>query len=308
MKLYIGSFGQEEAQELAKELRKARINTELKPALTVEIKKLYYFEGKISELKEKYAGTEIEEIIKNWEEYISTIKSVLKDGIDAEGFEENFLNALMPERKELNMKELLKEKLGKKFDEAEDKEKDELFKKFIDEIGEEKFKKILEQLWLDYSIISDVKDFMKLNGFKYENKIYGKIPDDPIIKDYVDIEDKEEAEKLGLKSNLDILIDSQVDTYADFIDAFYERKKLKNLIEEKPELSDILMIADIIEMILDKIEGKKDLDEIVGEIRNIKIKENEITLSEEAIKNILKELEREEFIKIKKGKVSLKKQ
>ena len=103
MKLYIGSFSQEEAQKLAKELRKVRINTELKPALIVEVKKLYYFEGKISELKKKYAGTEIEEIIKNWEEYISTIKTVLKDGIDKEEFEENFLNALIPERKELNM-------------------------------------------------------------------------------------------------------------------------------------------------------------------------------------------------------------
>jgi len=303
MKLYIGSFSQEEAQKLAKELRKVRINTELKPALIVEVKKLYYFEGKISELKKKYAGTEIEEIIKNWEEYISTIKTVLKDGIDKEEFEENFLNALIPERKELNMKELLKEKFGDKFGEVE--EKNELLKKFIDECGEEKFKKILEQLWMDYLIISDIKDFMELNGFDYGDKIHGKIPDDPIIKDYVDIDDKK-AEKLELKQMLDFLIDSQVDTYADFVDAFYKREKLKNLVKEKPELSDILMVADIIEIILDKVEGKKDLDEIIKEIRNIKIKENEITLSEDAIKNILKELEKEEFIKIKKGKISLK--
>ena len=55
MRIYVGSFDDEEAEKITEDLRKAGIKTELRHALNIDMKDSYYIKGKINELKEKYA-------------------------------------------------------------------------------------------------------------------------------------------------------------------------------------------------------------------------------------------------------------
>ena len=64
MRVYIGTFGEGEAEVVAEDLRKAGIRTELKHSLNIEGEGSYSVQGKISELKEKYKEDRIAEEIK----------------------------------------------------------------------------------------------------------------------------------------------------------------------------------------------------------------------------------------------------
>ncbi|RLF44580.1 MAG: hypothetical protein DRN29_08190, partial [Thermoplasmata archaeon] len=177
------------------------------------------------------------------------------------------------------------------------------FDEIVDEIGIEKFNEIVDDVLDEIYLISNLYQILKENGIRYENgKIYGKLEENPSIKIYIDATD-EEAEKWELDYEYEAMVYKSIDIYANLIDIFYETKNLEKLAQENPLYSKLLFAADVMERILDKIEGKMDLNEFIEEIKMLKQNGNEIRITKPAINEILKALEKAEILKMKKGKI-----
>jgi hypothetical protein len=301
MRIYIGTFGEEEAEIVAEDLRKAGIRIELKHSLNIEGEGSYSIQGKISELKEKYKESRIAEEIGKMEEYMEKAREVMEDGIDKKDFEEKFLDLVMPERKEYAE---LRKTINERIKNADIIESGKIYDEIAKEIGKEKLEGYLNQFFREMEFVAYFHFLLEKNGIKYEDgKMYGKIPDDPFIKIYIHGVSNEEANKLGLQYELKALVNKRVDIYANLIDVIYETGRLEKLVREKPEYSKLLFMADIVTMMLNKIEGKMDLNEYMDGVRILKQNGDEISLTKPAINEILKMLEKAEIIKIKKGKI-----
>jgi len=308
MRVYIGSFSDDEAQELLKSLGKIGIKAELRPALYVDTSERYYIKGKMDELKEKYAGTILEEVLKKWDNYIKSARSIMEEGMKVKDFEEKFLDTVMPERKEIpSANELIEENLDMdKFEKADEKTKAELILDAIEKANKDKFGKAMEQFAKEFDLIVAIHGILELNEIRYDenDKMHGSLPENPMLKIYVDSDD---AEELDLEVEFHVRIEKNVDVYANYIDALFELKKLGELTDEKPEIFDLLIMADIAGMIVDKIEGKIDLEEFIDGIKSLEKNGDKIRITMEAIDEILKSLEKAEIIKIKKGKIFMRK-
>jgi hypothetical protein len=95
------------------------------------------------------------------------------------------------------------------------------------------------------------------------------------------------------------------------IDVIYEMDRVRKLCNEKPHYGKFLFILSLVDEIIGKLKGKKlSINEIIEELGEIYRKdektEEEIFIEEEAIREILKVMEKAEIIKIKNEKVMLK--
>lgn len=308
MKVYIGSFLEEEIEEMAQALRREGIRIEIKPHLSVDIESIHYIEGKIGELKEKYNGTELEYVINKWEEYIDAIKNVFEEGIKLKEFENKLLDKLFPERKEVpDLRELIKDRM-EEIKETEDWNKiDKIVKDALKEMDRDTTEKVFRQFEKEMETLSEIMIFLRMNGISFEDeKLHGKISENPYIK--IEIETSpEDAEELDLKYKAIVRIEKLVDLYVNFMDFIYEIEKIEELTKKYPELVDAMVVSDVAGILIDKIEGKVDINDFIEENRFIKEGENEIMLTEDAIREILSSLEKEEIIKVKKDKISLRK-
>ncbi|RLF47672.1 MAG: hypothetical protein DRN29_01900 [Thermoplasmata archaeon] len=301
MRVYIGTFGEGEAEVVAEDLRKAGIRTELKHSLNIEGEGSYSVQGKISELKEKYKEDRIAEEIKKMEEYMKKAREVMEDGMDKKDFEEKFLDLVMPERKEYAE---LRKTINERIKNADIVESGKIYDEIAKEIGKEKLEKYLNQFFREMEFMAYFHFLLEKNGIRYKDgKMYGEVSEDPFIKIYIHGVSDEEADKLDLRYELKALVDKRVDVYANLIDIVYETGRLEKLIKEKPEYSKLLFMADIVTMTLSKVEGKMDLNEYIDSIKILKQNGNEISLTRPAINEILKTLEKAELIKVKKGKI-----
>ncbi|KAA0001309.1 MAG: hypothetical protein FE048_05685 [Thermoplasmata archaeon] len=294
MRIYIGSFDDDEAEKVVEDLRKAGIKTELRHALNIDMKGSYYIQGRINELREKYKDKKVINMINKWENYVNKAREILRDGIDAKEFEEKFLDEVFPERKEdEKYKKVIKEMIVGEEDEKK-------IDKIIEEIGRDKFDEIVDEIFDELQLISRLHSILKENGIRYENgKMYGNLHENPFVKIYVEATDEEE----GLDYEYRVIIGKSVDVYANLVDIMYETKSLEKLSQENPLYSRLLFAADAMAMMLDKIEGKIDIDEFIEKIKILKQNGNEIRITKPAINEILKALEKAEIVKIKKGKI-----
>ncbi|KAA0004224.1 MAG: hypothetical protein FE044_00485 [Thermoplasmata archaeon] len=294
MRLYIGSFDEDEVNEVVEDLRKAGVRSELRHALNIEISEKYYLEGKISELKEKYKERKrVMKVIEGIEDYFEKARQIMKDGIETKEFEEKFLDSIIPERKEF---EEMKKEMEKEKD--LDKAYSELLKKF----GEEKTDEFIDEIMYEFKLTSFFHSLLEKNGIEYkEGKMYGKIAEDPYVKIYLE----GDAPK-DLPHEMKVFIHKNVDLYANLIDVIYETKRIEKLAEEKKEYTPLLFAATIVAKIMDKIQNKMEVEELIQKSMHFKENGDEIILSEDAVKEIIKMLEKAEIIRVKKGKVILK--
>jgi len=136
--------------------------------------------------------------------------------------------------------------------------------------------------------------------------LQGEISEDPYIK--IEIEaSPEDVEELDLKYKAIVRVEKLIDLYVNFIDFMYEIEKMEELTKKYPQLVDAMVISDIAGILIDKIEGKVDINDFIEKNKFLKEEKNEIMLTEDAIREILSSLEREEIIKVKKNKISLRK-
>ena len=294
MRLFVGSFDEEEVNEVVEDLRKAGVRSELRHALDIDFIEKYYLEGKISELKEKYKERKrVMKVIEGIEDYFEKARQIMKDGIETKEFEENFLNLVIPERKEF---EEMKKEMEKEKD--LDKAYSELLKKF----GEEKTDEFIDEIMYEFKLTSFFHSLLEKNGIEYkEGKMYGKIAEDPYVKIYLE----GDAPK-DLPHEMKVFILKNVDLYANLIDVIYETKRIEKLAEEKKEYTPLLFAATIVAKIMGKIQNKMEVEELIQESMHFKENGDEIILSEDAVKEIIKMLEKAEIIRVKKGKVILK--
>ena len=300
MRLYIGSYDEDKVDTVIQDLRKAGIKSELKPSLDAELQAFYFIEGKLGELKDKYKDDIISKKLKDIETKFDVARSIMKDGINVRDFEEIFLDKVLPERKKY-------EEIKKRLKEGSNKEKSD-DKISEDEFDEKELNNFIDYFYEELELMSDFHSMLEMNGIRYddEDKMYGKIDENPYIKMYIDV-DGGQAEELELKKEFETLVGKNIDVYANLIDVIYEIEKVEELCKNKPEYSKLLFMIDIVSEIIRKIEGKIDIDKLTDEIKMIEDKNIKIYLTPSAIKEILKTMEKAEIIKIKNGKVMLRK-
>ncbi len=305
MRLYIGSYDESDVDAIMQDLRKAGVRVDLKPSLDTRHRVSYFIEGKLNDLKEKYKDDLTSKLLKELEDDFEKVKTIMKDGIDIRDFEEKFLDLKYPERKKYeNIKKIMREK----FFEVDKIDKG-IHEEIIEKIGEEEFHEYLDQFYNEMNFMTFFHHILEENGIKYDDeneKMYGSLHENPHVKIYIDV-DPEEAEEIGLEREFEALIDKNVDVYVNLIDVIHEIDKVEKLCKDKPEYSDLLFIASIIDSIASRIKGKKDIDELIEEISSISRENENIHLTSSAIKDILKTMEKAEIIKIKNGKVMLRK-
>ncbi|MBC7081103.1 MAG: hypothetical protein H5T44_02495 [Thermoplasmatales archaeon] len=312
MRVYVGTFIEDEIDEVMGDLRGAGVGCDIRNYLDATIELKYFVEGDIKELKEKYKEGIIAEAILDVEKKIEAAREIFKEGMEIEYFDNIFLEKFLPERKKY-------EEIKKSLNIAEmpdglsiipwiAEQTEEKQKEIIEKLGEENFNKYILQWLKELDIIKDIHTLLINNGVEHrEGKMYGKIADNLSIRRYFDVSD-EEADKLGLKKEYTIEVFKNSDVYANMLDVLYEIDRVKKLCEEKPRYGKLFFMLTLVDEILGKLKGKKfGINEIVEEMMEIYRKdeegEEEILIEEEAIKEILKVMEKAEIIKIKNEKV-----
>jgi DNA-binding Lrp family transcriptional regulator len=277
------------------------IKAEIKPSLDVSVDWYYYARGKFSELKERYS--DFKEVINEWEKYLEAIKSVLVDGMELKEFEEKVLDLILGKKETSSFDELIERYTGEDMD---IKTKAKLLADALAEMPKEEVEKTLTRFRKELNIISVIRRILDLNGISYDDgKIHGVLSDDPELIIYMDV-DEETAEKLKLKSEFIVSVEKQNQLYVSLTDALYEIERLRDACKEHTELFELFIVVEAITTMLDKLEGKRDVEEFIREVSTITKEGAEITLSRDAIDVILKTLEKSEIIRLKKGKIFLR--
>ena len=300
MRVYLGTFGEEEVQRILQELRGAKIRVETKPSLNIRLRGRYFIKGKMDEIKKKYGESELKDMFQKWENYIEYVRDILKEGMEEMDFEKKLILKLMPDYdKEMVEKffEVIKENKSERIEE---------FERMVIGMEAEKMKDFLDRFGDAIKIVEGINEMLKLNGVKYEEgKIYGVLPDNPTLMLYVEGIDDKKAEELGIEYTFDTYIDRQIDVYANLADIFYESEKLKNLAVKNPEYIELAVLSDVISMIIEKIEGRMEMDEFFGKIMKIEEDNHKVFLSPSAAEEIVEMLEKMEVLKVKKGRIWL---
>ncbi|RKY00163.1 MAG: hypothetical protein DRP55_06195 [Spirochaetes bacterium] len=310
MRIYIGTFNEEDADKVVKDLRSVGVKTELRSSLDAEIQTHYFVEGELKKLKNDYKNSFVVEILDEIEESFNTARSVMYDGIQIPDFEENILNKVMPERKNYDgVKNTIKNVLEKhpKPISINKKLDTKLLDEFINEVGEEKIYGYIFQFSKERNFIVNLHYLLKANGVMYKKgKMYGKIKENPYVKVYMEATE-DEAEKFNIQREYESFVDKNVDVYANMIDVIYETKRISELCKKKPEYTKLLFMAILVERIIEKVKGKVDLDQLIDEVMDIQEEDEELHLTIDAVNEILKTMEKAEIIKIKNKKIMLRK-
>ena len=306
MRLYIGSYNEEEIDIVLKDLREAGVKVEARPSLEFQHNFRYFIEGKLKDLKEKYRDGIASEILQEAENDFDIARSVMKDGIDVRDFEEQFLDSRYPERKKYdNIKKILEEE----FTDGDIAIDENIYEKLIEKIDEEELQDYLKQFYNEMTFMINFHHVLEDNGVRYDDesgKMYGSVDENPHLKIYIDAH-PEDVEEEGLEEEFESFVDKVIDVYVNLIDVIYNIDKVEKLCEKKPEYSELLFMANLVGMITKRIKGKRDMDELIDEISSISEENEYIHLTPSAIEDILKTMEKAEIIKIKNGKVMRRK-
>jgi len=308
MQVKVGTFPPDLAREFAELFTSAGIRVELKQYFEVSLTNVGHAEGKLSELKERLKNTEFEGEVERWEEYINAAREILSGGITVNEFKDAFVTrfagAEEPDWENVldkNVRTIAEEK-GVEFDELDDEEKEEI----IDEALRRSRGEILEFARISarrlmYSSIADrIIEMLETDGEK------ARLPDDPeIVLTLRDI-DVDEAEKLGIDVKLEVVVEKMCDIYASAIDGMYEREKLLKLCDELDHAFELLIMADILAASYRHVKenGKMNVQDFVESLSNFQLGDvAEVEIETEAAEEILRVLEKEKLVKVKKGKV-----
>ncbi len=168
----------------------------------------------------------------------------------------------------------------------------------------EEFERLVEERTEEKWIIGILYEMLELNGMIEDGKLKNP-PEDPIIR-FPYNTDEERAKKLDLKEILVVTAEVFYDVFADLEGAIFN-EKLAELCEKHDEALGLLMVAEVAGRLLEKIvEGKSNVDDIVSE-NKFEFGENvEFRATRDALKEVLECLEEMDLIKIKRGKVLVK--
>ncbi len=168
----------------------------------------------------------------------------------------------------------------------------------------EEFEKLVEEKTGEKWVLGILYDMLELNEMVDGNEVKDP-PEDPIIRfPYETDEDK--AKKLDLKERLVVIADVFYDVFADLEGAIFN-EKIAKLCEKHDEILGLLMIAEVAKRLLEKLaEGKTDIEELLSGGKFEFGEKVELRATREALEAVLECLEEVDVVKIKRGKVSLK--
>ena len=271
MWLRVGSYPEKElAMEVASRLRNAGARVEIREYVDWELEEKYVLRGRFSELEEY-------EEVQEWKKYAEIIRDLLKEKIDIESFEREFLKRAFP--KEFELAEKIRD------ERASDDE-------FLDAVE--------AALKLSF-LMSSVYGFLKVNDIKINDFVEGKLPEDPeiIIELDNEVEGSEKVYYLDFTPawdvNVDVLSVIRNDVETEGIEGAVvdaASRVLVNLIAGLEETSDLEELKNYVFGIIDESEGF-DAEVYVD--------------AEEIFDVMLKSLEKAGIIRISGNKIKLRK-
>ncbi|MFP4558422.1 MAG: hypothetical protein ACLFO6_02900 [Archaeoglobaceae archaeon] len=153
-------------------------------------------------------------------------------------------------------------------------------------------------------VVALFRSVLDLNNISYKDGIIrGELPQDPVIRAYMEVDD-DVAEELDLHPEFNVSLERANNLYADIFDAAKSIDKLRDLCEERPEIFELFIAADSIASVLGRLDRRKDINEFMEDISVISKEGAEISLSKDVTDDILNSLNQEGFIKIEDGFIS----
>lgn len=294
---YLGEYGENTAKEIKRYLDEANIKAELKPCLVIDEDTTYYFEDKISTIREAL-GTEDEKIGR----YIAAIKLILPQAT-AENFEDLFIKELYPDIAEKRAKILALATSSETSAAAESSPESA--------IAEEKdAPKFDQDEWLDISLktsraITFAKMILHKNDLKPGEPVDGKL-DDPIIEVLIDPEDYETKPE-HLKCDIEFYISKSITVFVDELTTPLAGDMKEEFWDEYPsEAQRIKILGLMIEKLAKAPSSRKmSFDEFTEEC-SLSFDDEDSTLSvdgTDASEELAKVLEKGGFLKRKGDKI-----
>lgn len=312
MRIKIGTFHDKIAGDISEQLTSSGIRPELKWHLGVDYEYVGYVEGRLSELKDRLTDTEFEDNVESWEEYVEVARDILGDvtaGEFRDAFVEHFVPEDTPSWTEIvdeAAKKILEER-GVDFDDLSVEEQKEVYDEAMEESRDEVSH--FFRLSLNKSMYSSIAEEV-LELVEEDDNGTLKLPEDPELSLELEVDNIDEAEKIGVDVWLEIAVSKMCDIYVDVMDGIREQENVEDLCANLDGANDLLAITEIVSAIYDRIEerGKVDFNEIKEELTNFAIgdKANAI-LESGAPEEILRTLEKEKLVKVKRGNVKVTK-
>lgn len=329
--LYLGEYGEGTAKDIKRYLDEADIKAELKPCLVIDEDTTYYFEDRISAIRE-LLGTEADKI----ERYIAALKAILPQAT-AENFEDLYIEELYPDIAE-KRKKIIALSTSSESSSAEESsseisnaEENSLESTTTEEnapesssaeenspessIAEEKDDlKFSSEEWQDISwkttrAITFAKMILYKNEAKPGEPVDGKL-DDPIIEVLVDPEDYE-TKPDKLKSDIEFDISKSITIFVDELTTPLAGDLKQKFWDEYPsEAQRIKVMGLMIEKLATAPSSRKmSLDEFTEECSLFFDDDEDATLSVDgmdASEELAKVLEKGGFLKRKGDNVKWK--
>jgi len=271
MWLRVGSYPEKEmAMEIASKIRNAGARVEIKEHTDWDLEEKYILRGKLSELEEYEEAQE-------WKRYAEIIRDLLREKIDVETFEKEFLKRAFPE--EYRLAEKIMDK----------------------EVSDETFLDGVEAAFKLSFLMSSVYGFLKANGIEINDFVEGSLPDDPEIVIELDEE----------------VVGCEKVYYLDFSPAWDVSVDILSVIKNNVTVEGIegVVIDAISRVLMNLIAGLEETNDIEelesytsGVIEEAEGLDAELYVDAEEIFDImLKSLEKAGIIRISGKKVKLRK-
>lgn len=311
MRIKIGTFHDMIAGDISEQLTSSGIRPELKRHLSVDYEYVGYVEGRLSELKDRLTGTQFEDNVESWEEYVEAARDILLGGVTADEFRDAFVEHFVPEDTpswteivDEAAKKILEER-GVDFDDLSVEEQKEVYDEAMEESRDEVSHSF--RVSLNKSMYSSIAEEV-LELVEEDESGALKLSEDPELSLELEVDYIDEAEKLGADVRLEIAVSKMCDIYVDVMDGIREQENVEDLCANLDGANDLLAITEIVSAIYDRIEerGKVDFNQIKEELTNFAIgdKANAV-LESGAPEEILRTLEKEKLVKVKRGKVKV---
>ena len=318
---YLGEYGENTAKDIKRYLDEADIKAELKPCLVIDEDTTYYFDDKISAIRE-LLGTEQAKI----ERYIAALKAILPQAT-SENFEDLYINELYPDIAEKRKKiialsasseissadenHLESSTTEENVPESSSAEESSL------EISNEEEKEDLKfsrEEWLDISwktnqAIIFAKMILAKNDLKPGEPVDGKL-DDPIINVLVDLEDYE-SKPDKLKCDIEFDMSKSITIFVDELTTPLVRDLKQEFWDEYPSEAQRIKIMGLMieKLAIAPSSRKMSFDEFTDECCLFFDDDEDATVSVDGMdvsEELAKVLERGGFLKRKGDKVKWK--
>ncbi len=267
MWLKVGSYPEREtAMEVASKLRNAGARVEVKELVDWEIDEKYILHTHLNDLE----GDDADE----WKKYTQVLRDLVREGMDVEAFEREFLKKAYPDEFKLT------EKLAQ------------------NDVTDEEFIDAVEAALKLSFVMSSVYSFLKLNGIEVGDRVYGSLPENPEII----LEFDEEVE--GSRKVYYLEFTSTWDVSVDVMSVIRNEVKIEGIEGIAIDAASRVLLNILVGV--EETGNLEDLEEYAAGV--LESDGDEVYVdAEDALETVLKSLEKSGVIRIAGKKVKIRK-